>query len=413
MRFAALSGLRPGTVPAALQSYIDRGELSGMVALTWRRGEIIHADALGWRDIEARSPMQRDDIFRIASMTKPVTTAAALILLEEGKLDLSDPVSKWVPELADMRVLRRPDGPVDDTLPAARTITVEDLMTHRAGFGYAMFSEGPISAAYADVVGGELFNEKTPDEWLSALGSLPLLYQPGERMNYGVSTDVLGFLAARVAGKPFDELLDERIFGPLGMRDTGFAIPPEKRDRVAAMYQFDEARDELVRLDLPVLHKPLAFSAGGVGLFSTADDYLRFARMLLHGGEIDGIRVLKPETVRDMRTNRLTPAQRRISFIGAPTWDGMGFALGLGVVDNPEKNLLGCGRAGSMTWPGAFGTWWQADPVEDVIMIFMIQHWINYTPQSGAAIAAGRGMAGRQALPAFQRTIYDLLGHSS
>lgn len=405
--------LKPDAVANVLQPYIDRGELSGVVALTWRRSKIIQADAIGWRDIEEQSAIRRDSLFRVASMTKPVTTVAALMLLDDGKLQLSDPVTKWLPELAGMRVLRQPETELEDTVAAERDITVEDLMTHRAGFGYSMFCHGPISAAYSEIVGGEIFNDKTPDEWLQALGSLPLIYQPGDRMSYGLSTDVLGFLAARIAGKPLEDLLDEWIFRPLGMADSGFSVATAKRDRVATTYQFDDRKNALVRVELPILDKPDAFSSGGVGLFSTADDYLRFARLLLNDGEIDGVRLLKPGTVRDMRTNRLTPAQRTIPFIGAPTWSGMGFGLGLGIVDDPKRNLLGCGRADSFTWPGAFGTWWQADPVEDIVMVYMTQHSINYTPESGAAIAGARGTAGRMALPAFQSAIYDLLPESA
>ena len=405
----AMIGLpTPGVVAAALQPYIDRGELAGLVAFTWCRGEIVQEDALGWRDVAARGAMRRDSVFRIASMTKPVTTVMALILIEEGRLRLGDSVAEWLPELSAMRVLRHPEGPIDDTVAAERGITVEDLMTHRAGFGYSMFSRGPIAVAYAEVVGDDLNNDKAPDDWMTALGSLPLIYQPGDRLNYGLSTDVLGVLIARITGKPLGEVMKQRVFDPLAMSDTGFPGPAMDCDRVATMYRFDDGMGRLVPVDLPAPDEPAAFSAGGVGLLSTADDYLRFARMLLGEGELDGVRLLTPATVRDMRTNRLTPAQRAIPFIGAPTWTGMGFGLGLGIVDAPDRNLLGCGGVGSFTWPGAFGTWWQADPVEDVVMLFMIQHWIDYTPDSGAAIAGCRGMAGRMALPAFQHAVYGV-----
>ena len=406
MEAGDLDHLRPGAVASVLQPYFDRGELGGAVTLTWHRGKVVQNDAVGWRDIAARSPMQCDSIFRIASMTKPVTTVAALMLLDDGRLKLDDPVTRWLPELADMRVLRHAESPLDDTVAAVRDMTVEDLMTHRAGFGYSMFSSGPIASAYSEVLGSELFIDKSPDAWLHALGSLPLIYQPGDRLNYGLSTDVLGILVARIEGKPLAQLLKERIFDPIGMSDTGFWVPIAEHERVAVTYRYDDDRETLMPVDLPIADKPLASAAGGVGLFSTAGDYLRFARMLLNWGEVDGIRLLAPDTVRDMRTNRLTPAQRAIPFIGAPTWSGMGFGLGLGIVDAPDKNLLGCGGVGSFTWPGAFGTWWQVDPVADVIMLFMIQHWIDYTPTSGAAIAGGRGMAGRMALPAFQDAVY-------
>jgi CubicO group peptidase (beta-lactamase class C family) len=193
------------------------------------------------------------------------------------------------------------------------------------------------------------------------------------------------------------------------MNDTAFHVPVEKRDRAAVLYRFDEGQEKLVPVPMPHYDNAPAYQAGGGGLWSTVDDYLSFARMLLNDGEVDGVRLLKPETVRDMRTNRLTPEQRQVPFLGMPMWAGMGFGLGLSVVDNPAMNAMGVGSPGSFGWPGAFGTWWQADPVKDLILIYMIQHSIPLTPDAGAAIAAGRGFAGRMALPVYQRAIYDAL----
>ncbi len=396
-------------VPGALTPFIARGELSGVVALTWHQGEIVQALALGCRDIATASPVRRDTLFRIASMTKPIVSAAAMMLVDEGRLALDDPITRWMPELADMQVLRRADGALTDVVPADRDITVEDLLTHKAGIAYAMFSEGAIAEACRDLLGDGFGTDKTPDEWLAALGTLPLSYQPGERMHYGHATDVLGFLIARIDGEPLADVLERRIFAPLGMRDTAFGVRPEKEDRLATMYRHEEGTGEPIAVDLPGFDTPGAFASGGVGLISTADDYLAFARLLLGDGEVDGVRLLRPETVRDMRTDRLTSEQRRIPFIGAPTWAGMGFGLGLGLVDVPEKNLLGCGRTGSFTWPGAFGTWWQADPAEQIVMVYMVQHLMPLNPDIGATIASGRGMAGREALPVYQRLTYDAL----
>ena len=396
--------------PAAVQPFIDSGDLAGAVTLIWRSGRIEQVATLGWRDLEARAPMQRDALFRIASMTKPVTTAAALMLMDEGRLSLSDPITRWAPEFADMRVLRDPAGPLEDTVPAGRPITVEDLMTHRAGLAYGFSSVGPIAAAHEAALGHPLESPHTPDSWMAALGALPLSYQPGERLHYSHATEVLGFIVGRIAGTSLGAFLAERVFGPLGMGDTDFWTPPGKRDRLATLYSFNEGRGVLAPVPTPERSEPPAYEAGGGGLISTADDYLKFARLLLGDGEVDGVRLLKSETVRDMRVNRLTAAQREVPFLGLPMWAGMGFGLGLSVVDDPSKNLLGVGSLGSFGWPGAYGTWWQADPAKDLILIYLVAHAIPLGPDAGASIAAGRGMAGRMALPMFQRAVYAALG---
>ena len=401
---------RLAKVADQVSPFIARGDLSGVVALTWQGGRILGVETHGHRDLESGAPMQRDTLFRIASMTKPITTVAALMLMEEGKLKLDDPITRWAPEFANMQVLRDPKGALDDTVPADRHITIEDLMTHRSGLAYGFSSSGPIAEAHERVLGPPLDSPMTPDEWLAAIASLPLTYQPGTRMHYSHATEVLGFLVGRIAGSSLRDFLIDRIFGPLGMRDTDFWTPPEKRDRMAKLYRFGDAtgRQHLVRMPMP--DAPPAYAAGGGGLISTVDDYLPFARMLMNGGEVDGVRLLKAQTVADMRTNRLTQAQRQDLFLGMPMWAGMGFGLGLSVVDAPESNMFGVGPEGCFGWPGAFGTWWQGDPKNDLIMIYMIQHSIPLTPDAGAQIAGGRGLAGRLALPAFQRATYDGLG---
>lgn len=396
-------------VVEGLKAFVDRGDLSGVVALTYQGGKVLDVTTVGKRDIEAGAPMQRDTLFRIASMTKPVTTVAALMLLEEGKLKLDDPITKWAPEFANMRVLVNADGPVDVTVPAKRDITIEDLMTHRSGLAYGFSSRGPIAEAHDKALGGPLDSTKTADEWMAAIATLPLTFQPGEKMHYSHATEVLGFLVGRIAGTTLRAFLMERIFGPLGMKDTDFFVPVEKRDRLAVLYRFDDKSASLKRVDMPLLDAAPSYTAGGGGLFSTVDDYLPFARMLLNGGEVDGVRLLKPETVKLMRANRLTDEQRQDLFLGMPMWAGMGFGLGLSVVDAPERNMFGVGPAGCFGWPGAFGTWWQGDPQNDLIMIYMIQHSIPLNPDAGAQIAGGRGLAGRLALPVYQRATYDIL----
>jgi CubicO group peptidase (beta-lactamase class C family) len=399
---AALANIAP-----ALQGVIDAGDLSGFVTLIWRGGEEIQFNALGQRDIEAGAPMTRDTLFRIASMTKPVTTVAALMLLEEGKLKLEDPITKWAPEFADMQVLKNATGPVEDTYPAPRDITVEDLMTHRAGLAYGFTSIGPIAHAHQKALGDVLSSDMGPDEWMAALGALPLSYPPGERFHYSHATDVLGFLVGRIEGKPFRDVLMERILGPLCMVDTDFWFPPEKRDRAAKVYRLKDDFSGLEEAPFPRRDAPPKFCGGGGGLVSTLDDYLKFARMLLNDGEVDGVRLLQPQTVALMRTNRLTDEQRQIPFMGIPFWAGQGFGLGLSVITDPEQQAwMGAGNVGAFGWPGAFGTWWQADPKTGLILIYLIQNSMPLGPEAAAQLATGQRMGARVALPVFQKMAY-------
>jgi len=403
---AALAQIAP-----ALQAVIDAGDLSGFVTLIWRKGEEIQFNALGQRDVEAGAPMTRDTLFRIASMTKPVTTVAALMLLEEGKLKLDDPISKWAPEFANMQVLKSATGPVEDTYPSPREITVEDLMTHRAGLAYAFTSIGPIAHAHQKALGDVLTSDMGPDAWMKALASLPLSYPPGERFHYSHATDVLGFIVGRIEGKPFREVLMERILGPLKMVDTDFYFPPEKRSRAAKVYRLTDDMSGLEEAPFVWRDTPPSFCGGGGGLVSTLDDYLTFARMLLGDGEVDGVRLLKPETVALMRTDRLTDAQREIPFMGIPFWLGQGFGLGLSVITDPEQQAwMGAGNAGAFGWPGAFGTWWQADPKSGMILIYLIQNSMPLGPEAAAQLATGQRMGARAALPVFQKMAYAAVG---
>ncbi|WP_417317210.1 serine hydrolase domain-containing protein [Emcibacter sp.] len=400
-------------VGPALQEFVDCGELAGIVTLTSRGGEIVQSEAIGWSDIETHTPMRPDTLFRIASMSKPITSAAALMLMEEGKIALEDPISRWVPELANLKVLVDPAGPLQDTVPANREITIEDLLTHRSGIAYAPFSEGPLQQAYDDALGDPGMNRKTPDEWLAALGTLPLAFQPGERFHYGHSTDVLGFLIGRIEGILLRQVLQERIFTPLGMVETDFWLPKEKRRRLASLYRYEEQTGGLVKVETEMYDEPPGYTPGGGGLISTAEDYHRFARMLLNGGTFEGQRLLQPETVALMQTNRLTDEQRHIPFAGMPLWQKSGFGLGLSVAEDLVDNPYAIGAQGSVTWPGIFGTWWQADPVHDLVMIYLIQHQVPVSANSGSTIATGRGAAGRRALPVYQRGIYAALEDGS
>lgn len=397
-------------IPAALQASVDDGALAGLVTLAWQHGEIAQLNTVGFADIAAGTPMRRDTIFRIASMTKPVTSLVALMLMEEGKLGLDDPVTRWLPEFADMLVLDDPTGPVSQASPAPREITVEDLMTHRSGIAYNFTSAPALLRAYDERLGG-VISPLSADEWLAALASLPLMYPPGERFHYGHSTDVLGFLLARIAGMSLGELLKARVFDPLAMSDTAFWVPPRKRGRLAALYRVRQSgglKDvSAPASDIPPA--PGAFESGGGGLFSTVDDYLAFARLLLGRGAVDGVRLVKPETVDLMTANRLTARQRGIPTFGLPFWATQGFGLGVAMITDPEKHKLtgARGGAGAFGWPGAYGTWWQADPANDAILIYLIQDAMTLT--SEAVTAAPRRLAGRMMLPAFQKLTYQAL----
>ncbi|MBU1378566.1 MAG: beta-lactamase family protein [Alphaproteobacteria bacterium] len=399
-----LAGIGP-----ALKGLVDQGALAGVVTLIWRKGEVVQVNTVGQRDIATGLPMERDTLFRIASMTKPVTTLAALMLVEEGKLKLSDPVTKWLPEFKDMTVLKDATGPLDAVVPAARDITVEDLMTHRSGLAYGFTSMGPIAHAHEEKLGSALANPHTPDEWMTRLGALPLSYQPGERFHYSHATDVLGFLVARVEGKPIGQVLKERIFTPLGMNDTGFWTPHEKRDRLAKLYQaLPEGGLKDASWSDP--ETPGPFEGGGGGLISTADDYLKFARLMLGRGEVDGVRLAKAETIDQMTSNLLTDEQRGHAFLGMPFWLSQGFGLGTSMIMDAEKHQwMGAGGDGAFGWPGAFGTWWQADPANDMILIYLIQDSMPLGPEAVTAMQ-GQRPTGRIGCPMFQKMVYAALG---
>jgi CubicO group peptidase (beta-lactamase class C family) len=380
-------------------SFVQQGLIAGAATLVWRDG-LVHAAGVGRRDIEAGLPVERDTIFRIASMTKPVTATASLMLYDEGLFALDDPISRWAPEFADMRVLRSPDGALDDTAPAGRPITMLDLLTHRAGFTYGGFHTGPIGAAYAKALGMDIDSHLTPDAWISALAALPLIDQPGAGFHYGASIELLGLLIARIAGQSLGELLATRIFRPLGMADTGFIVPPEKRGRRAKMYGFDAAGRLEHRPVHPVegpaflAERPasLTFESGGAGLWSTVDDYLKFARLFVGDGAVDGVRLLKIGTVRRMMTDHLTAEQAEAAeMMGLPVFSGQGFGLGVAVVTDPARADVqrGKGGPGTVAWPGAYGGWWQADPTDGSVMIFLAQNALDFDK---AAMGVGLGV---------------------
>ena len=388
---------------SSISEAVDAGLLSGAVTLVWHRGNVVQVNEVGWRDVEAKLPMRRDTIFRIASMTKPVTVAAAMALVEEGRLALSDPVTRWLPEFASMRVLADPAGPLDATMPARRPITIDDLMTHRSGLAYSFSVTGPLSRAYAQV---SLRQEQ--DQWLADVAALPLVHQPGERLTYSHATEVLGIILSRIEGKSLQTVLSERIFEPLGMSDTGFFVTPDKRNRTATMYRLDEQNTLQHDVMGPIPVKEPVFCQGGASLVSTADDYLKFVRMLLGNGTVDGVRVLTPGSVTAMRTDQLTDDQKKHPFLGMPFWIGRGFGLNLSVVTDPSRStqLFGPGGLGTFSWPGAYGTWWQADPANDLILIYLIQNYPDFSA-AAAAVSGNTALARLQSTqPKFVRRTY-------
>lgn len=378
---------------SGLDALVAGGQLAGAVALVWRGGRVCRPLVSGWREVERRVPMRRDTLFRIASLTKPVTSVAALMLYEEGRFALEEPITSWAPEFRALRVLRAPDGPLDDSVPAERPITFGDLLTHRAGFTYGAFHPGPLGRAYRQALGADIDSHLTPDEWIAGLAGLPLVDQPGRAFQYGVSTDLLGFLIARMDDAPLDEVLRRRIFGPLGMLDTTFVPTATQRERSAGMYGFD-AHGQLEHREAHPPHEPAflarrppgaTFVSGSGGLWSTADDYLTFARLFVGGGAVAGVRLLSAETLRRMMTNVLTPEQiAGATMLGLPAFSGQGFGLGVAVVLDPESaSVIPCrGGVGTVGWPGAYGSWWQADPTDGSVLVFLAHNALDFDKAS-------------------------------
>ncbi len=362
------------------------GGVPGLVTLVSRRGEI-HVEAVGQIAIGG-APMARDTIFRITSMTKPVTAVAAMILVEQCKLRLDDPVERWLPELADRKVLRAIDAPADDTVPAKRAITLRDLLSFRLGYGMIpVFPDRyPIQHAIAEAgfAPGPVFPAFAPDELMRRYGSLPLIYQPGERWLYNSGTEILGVLIARVAGTSFGEFLSERIFAPLGMKDTAFFVPEARQHRFATSYVHDRATQQLKVFDDPVggkFAKPPLFENGSAGLVSTADDYNAFAQMMLSGGRLGSERILSRPSVELMTTDHITPEQKHGSdlFFG----DNRGWGFGFSVFTGRDDLCTTPGRFG---WDGGYGTSWYSDPREQLTGILLTQCMMD-SPQSARVMA--------------------------
>jgi len=357
-----LSSSQLARVEAVTQAHIDSGLLPGAVMLVARRGKIAWYKTMGFRDRASKDPMRADSIFRIYSMTKPIVSVAAMMLVEEGKMQISDPVAKYLPEIGTMKVgVEKTEGGKNalELTEPAREMTIQDLLRHTSGLTYGSRGKSLVNAAYIEAQIGN--RDVTLAEFVTRLSSLPLRFSPGERWEYGVSTDVLGRLIEVVSGKSLGEFLQERIFTPLGMADTGFSVPAEKLSRAAQPWQAPEGLPITPRFD--VAQKP-RFESGGGGLTSTIDDYLRFALMLADGGEFGGTRLLGKQTVGFMTSDHVG------SRPGRPP--GLGFGLGVEVRTSVGDAALP-GSLGEYGWAGNAGTLFWIDPVEQVIAIYMVQ----------------------------------------
>ena len=387
MSAGGFSSARLDRMRAVLAGHVERGDPSGLVALVSRRGET-HVEALGVTATGGvQQPLRRDTIFRISSMSKPVTAVAAMLLVEECKLRLDEPVDRLLPELADRQVLRRLDGPLDETEPARRPITLRDLLTFRMGFGIVFGPPDayPIARAMEELKLGQgmpsPMTPPAPDEWMRRLGTLPLLHQPGEQWMYNTGSDVLSVLIARAAGQPLEDFLRERIFEPLGMKDTGFSVPAAKLDRFTDSYFTNPTTGAVEVYDRArsgQWSNAPAFPSGAGGLVSTIDDYFAFGQMLLNKGQHGAGRLLSRPSVELMTSDQLTAEQKAGSGLFAGFFASHGWGFGMSVIT--RRDDLG-GSVGTYGWDGGMGTRWTTDPAEELIVILMTARaWASPQP---------------------------------
>lgn len=373
-----LSSERLSRITAHLERrYVQPQKIAGAVALVARKGEVAHLSVHGQMDLERGKPMTEDTIFRIYSMSKPITSVALMMLYEHGHFQLDDPVHKYIPEWRDLRVFQIGKYPNFQTAPCERPMSIRDLFCHMSGLTYGFMERTNVDSAYRRLgVGRE--DSKDLRAMIEILAGLPLEFSPGTRWNYSVSTDVLGYLIERISGLPLDEYFQSQIFDPLGMVDTGFTVPADKVDRFGANYT--RGRDRRLRLedDPAISHytRPVSFFSGGGGLVSTAADYLQFCRMLLNRGELNGQRLLGRKTIELMTSNHL-PGGRDLTELATgafseTTYEGVGFGLGFSVQLDCVKSQI-VGSPGEFAWGGAASTAFWVDPSEDLIAIFLTQ----------------------------------------
>lgn len=366
-----MSAEKLAKVVPALQTFVDEKKVAGAIVIVARRGKLALFDSVGWQDIDSGKPMSKDSILRIYSMSKPITSVAVMILVEEGKIGLDDAVSKHIPEFKGLQVFQEKiDGELKQ-VPANRAMTIRDLLRHTSGLTYGFFGNSPVDQAYQ--AAGVLSDRDTLQQTVDKLAQIPLLDQPGTRFNYSVSTDVLGHIVERASGQRLDQFFKQRIFDPLVMPDTAFQVTSDKADRFAHNYGPRQNPPGLVVVDDAAQSKyrksPTLYSGGG-GLVSTASDYLRFCQMLLNHGELDGTRILESETVKSMIQNQLPPEAYPISLGG--TRDGVGFGFGFNVVEE-KTDWTGLCRIGEYGWGGAASTHFWISPNDQLAVVVLTQ----------------------------------------
>jgi CubicO group peptidase (beta-lactamase class C family) len=371
------------------ERYIEAGRFPGTQLTVYRRGKLVHNSSLGLADIERKTAVNNDTIFRIYSMTKPITSIAFMMLVEEGRVALDEPVHKYIPEWKNLGVFEAGVWPAFLTSPPSRPMRIIDLMRHTSGLTYGFQQRGNVDAAYRELKIGEVEKAGTLQSMIADLAKIPLEFSPGEAWNYSVSTDVIGYLIGLISGKPFEAFLSERIFDPLQMKDTGFFVPPDKARRLAACYSASphgamtfhaaDRKGGLTLQDDPATSSflsPPSLISGGGGLCSTSADFLTFCRALLNGGEFDGVRLVGPKTLQLMTANHL-PGGRTLpelsrSLFSEASYHGIGFGLGFSVTLDPAQTLIP-GSAGEYAWGGAATTSFWIDPAEELVTIFMTQ----------------------------------------
>ena len=372
---AGFSSERLGKLDSSMQSLVDTKKLAGMVTVLARHGKIVEEKTYGYADVASQKPMQKDTIVRIYSMTKPITGIAMMMLYEEGKWKPSDPIARYIPEFRDLKVFSGLDKDGKPTLDKpGHAPTMGELMSHSAGFTYGVFGSTPVDKMYQEA---QLLGAPTLQEFIERVSKLPLLYQPGEGWVYSVSVDIQGYLVEKLSGKPFADFLRERIFLPLGMKDTGFYVPAAKLDRVATIYQGDAAASTAMPRD-PAISQPPGMPSGGGGLYSTAGDYLRFAQMVLNGGELNGVRLLAPSSIELMRTNHVSDEVKNARKFGIGFYQmqpGLGFGYDFAILEDPLRLGSTAGK-GSFLWDGVAGTWFWIDPTNDVVFVGIVQRWL-------------------------------------
>ncbi len=356
------------TFQQTMRGLVDDGKLAGVTTLVARHGKVVHFDAYGVQDLESKKPVTKDTIFRIASMTKPIAGVAMMMLWEEGKWTLDDPVAKHIPEFAGLKVTS-PNGEV----PQTRPMTMRQLMSHSAGFD--------VSGGYAK---HDITDRTQPlQSMIDKLAKLPLAAQPGSDWRYGPSVDIQGYVVEKLSGQPLDVFLSKRIFEPLGMKDTGFAVDPARKDRISNIHTYGPDQKIITASTQGNPTRKPVFLSGSGGLLSTTEDYFKFAQMLLNGGEANGKRLIKKSTVELMRTNVLEPGV--VVDLYGPTYniDGIGFGLDFAIILDPVKAKTPEGK-NSFYWGGAFGTWFWIDPTNDVIVVGMMQNTDGSRPDRGS-----------------------------